>query len=140
MNLFTTYTPEETQILLSLTNNKYTDVKKEVLFLRNMHDYQIDRFVKKIELKELPKKSIIEHYYFIYVVEGMVAVLKNNRVVKKLKKNDLFGLRQMSKNEKYFLVTLTEAKICFIEPKEDNLLFLHICEYLFSGECKNILI
>jgi hypothetical protein len=79
MNLFTTYTTEETKFLLSLTDKKFT---------RNVHPIFLGVDTNKLSHfynKSFPKKEIIKDFEFIIVNKGKIGVVKNRKVVKVLK-------------------------------------------------------
>ncbi|WP_459978242.1 hypothetical protein [Nautilia lithotrophica] len=135
MNLFTEYTNEETEFLLSLTNNKYTDVKKEVKFLNGIDDFVIDKEIKKIEIKLINKKSVIDTYDIIYLIEGEIVALKENKVLKKIKKDEIFGINKFIKKENIYLVTTQDSKICFIEFKSKKSVFIKLLNEIVDKCC-----
>ncbi|ACM93690.1 hypothetical protein NAMH_0165 [Nautilia profundicola AmH] len=135
MNLFTEYTQEETEYLLSLTNNKYIDIKKEVKFLEDIDDYIIDKDIKKIEIKQLNKKSVIDKYEMIYIVEGEVVALKENKILKKIKKDEIFGITNLINNENIYLVTVQDSKICFMEFKSKKNIFFKLMQQIMKKCC-----
>jgi hypothetical protein len=136
MNLFTEYTEEEILLLLSLTNNKYKDIKKEIKLLEDLDDYSIDRDIKKLEIKEVEKKSVINNYDMIYVVEGEVGIVKDNTLVSKIKKDEIFGIKKIIDDSEYYLVTTKDSKILFIEFKNTKNIYFKIISQIVSKYCK----
>jgi hypothetical protein len=136
MNLFTEYTEEEIQILLSLTNNKYKDIKQHIKLLEDLDDYIIDRDVKKLEIKDVPKKSVINNYDMIYVVEGELGIVKDNTLVSKIKKDEIFGIKKIIENTDYYLVTTKDSKILFIEFKNTKNIYFKIISQIVTKYCK----
>ena len=121
MNLFTTYTSEETKILLSLTDKKFT---------RNVHPILLGIDTHKLSHfynKTFPKKELIKEFEFIIVNKGKVGVIKNGKIVKTLQKNDIFGILKNFLDEEYILLTLEDCNITFFgigecEEIKNNLL------------------
>lgn len=121
MNLFTTYTTEETKFLLSLTDKKFT---------RNVHPIFLGVDTNKLSHfynKSFPKKEIIKDFEFIIVNKGKIGVVKNRKVVKVLKENDVFGILKYFLNEDYILLTMDDCEITFFgigecEEIKNNLL------------------
>jgi len=120
-NLFTTYTKEEIKFLLSLTDKKFT---------RNIHPILEGVDIHKLSHyynKKVPKKEIIKEFEFVIVNKGKVGVVKNAKIVKILKENEIFGILKNFTDEDYILLTLEESEITFFgigkcEEIKNNLL------------------
>lgn len=137
MNLFTEYTEEEIEFLLSLTNNKYINLKKEVKFLENIDDYVIDKEIKKITVKEFDQKKVIEdNYDLLYVIDGEIVILKDSKIIKKIKNDEVFGINKLLHNESYYLVTIKNTKICFMELKSKKSVLIKLLDYTVKKCCE----
>jgi len=103
MNLFTKYTQEETKFLLSLTDKKLTREGIHPILLC-VDTHKLSYFYKK----KFNKKEIIKEYEFFIVNKGKIAVVKNGKIVRTLKKDDVFGLLKTFTNEEYTLLVLED--------------------------------
>jgi hypothetical protein len=133
MNLFTSYTPEETKFLLSLTDKKFTRNVHPILLGVNTH--KLSHFYNKT----LPKKEIIKEFEFIIVNKGKVGVIKNGKIIKTLKENDIFGILKNFLNEEYILLTLENCNITFFGIGECEEIKNNLLTYL-SKQIKNKII
>ena len=103
MNLFTQYTQEETKFLLSLTDKKITrEGVHPILLCVDTHN--LSHFYKK----KFNKKEIIKEYEFFIVNSGKIAVVKNGKIVRTLKKDDVFGLLNTFANKEFTLLVLED--------------------------------
>ena len=107
MNLFISYSPEETRFLLEIGEKHIT---------RNVHNFFHGLDVHKLEhfkKKKLSKKDIVRDFEYILVEKGKVGVVKNNKVVKILQDNDCFGVLHTFLKEDYILLALEESEVTF---------------------------
>jgi len=103
MNLFTKYSEEETKFLLSLTDKKLTRERGHPILLC-VDTHKLSHFYKK----NFNKKEIIKKYEFLIVNKGRIAVVKNGKIVRTLKKDDVFGILTTFINEEYTLLVLED--------------------------------
>jgi len=103
MNLFTKYSEEETKFLLSLTDKKLTRERVHPILLC-VDTHKLSHFYRK----KFNKKEIIKKYEFLIVNKGRIAVVKNGKIVRTLKKDDVFGILTTFINEEYTLLVLED--------------------------------
>ena len=125
MNLFTTYTKEETETLLKIGRKKSFAIKKIPLF-QGVNINKLDHFEKK----SIKKKEIIKDFEFIFVESGKIGVVKNGKIIKILTKYELFGILNLFLNEEYMLLALEESKIICFGIGEDIQIYRNLLEYV----------
>ena len=125
MNLFTTYTKEETETLLKIGRKKSFATKKIPLF-QGVNINKLDHFEKK----NIKKKEIIKDFEFIFVESGKIGVIKNGKIIKILTENELFGILNLFLNEEYILLALEESKIICFGIGEDIQIYHNLLEYV----------
>ena len=103
MNLFTKYSEEETKFLLSLTDKKINREGNHPIFLC-VDTHKLSHFYKR----KFNKKEIIKEYELFIVNRGKIAVVKNGKIVRTLKKDDVFGILKTFTNEEYTLLVLED--------------------------------
>ena len=126
MNLFTKYSEEETKFLLSLTNKTFSN--KTIPILSGVDIEKLTNFYTKY----FQKRDLIKEYEFIIVNSGKVGVIKNAKIVKILKKGDVFGFLKVFLNEDYTLLVLEKSDITFFSLGEDVKIRDNLFKYLIN--------
>jgi len=132
-NLFTTYTKEEIKFLLSLTDKKFT---------RNLHPILEGIDIHKLSHfyhKKVPKKEILKEFEFIIINKGKIGVVKNGKIVRILKENEIFGILKNFTDEDYILLSLEESEITFFGIGKCEEIKNNLLRYL-ANKIKNTLI
>jgi len=126
MNLFTTYSEEETKFLLSLINKTFPN--KTIPILSGVDIEKLTNFYTK----DFQKRDLIKEYDFIVVNSGKLGVIKNAKIVKILKEGDIFGFLKVFLNEDYTLLVLEKSDITFFSLGEDIKIRDNLFKYLIN--------
>ena len=129
MNLFTTYTPEETKFLLSLENIKFSREKHPLFVEIDIHK------LKKFYKKRVEKKEIIKEFDFVLVEKGKIGVVKNSKVVRVLEKGDCF-ISKVFLDEDVLLLGMQDSEVVFFSVGEDKEIYENILKCI-AGKMKN---
>jgi len=122
MNLFTTYTKEETKFLLEIGNKSFPSKKNN--FFTGIDTSKLSHFKRKT----VEKKDTIENFEFIFIQSGRIAVVKNKQIIKILKKNECFGFLNTFLHEQYNLIALEKSEIILFGLGENIDIYKKIME------------
>jgi len=111
MNLFTQYTREEINYLLSLTNTKST-----IKIFKGLSSAEVDEILsEKKDIKLSKKQSLVVDKEFLWVKKGEIVLVKDKELLK-LKKD----MGAFLKVKGYIIVGVKEAEITMFNIKGHN--------------------
>ncbi len=123
MNLFTSYTPEETKFLLEVIQKKieidhdiFTGVNKDKM--------------KYFRIKRFNKKDFIKEYDFVFVKKGKIGVISGGKVIRVLKDKDCFGYAKKFLGKDYTLLAMEDSETVMFDIGEDVTLALNLLKYV----------
>ncbi len=133
MNLFTSYTPEETKFLLEVVQKKI-EIKHDIF--TGVNKDKIGYF-KQIRLS---KKEVIKDYDFVFVKKGKLGVISGGKVVKTLKEGECFGYAKKFLGEEYVLLVMENSEVVLFDIGEDVILAKNLLKYVskHAVKCKII--
>ncbi|GAB6045844.1 hypothetical protein JCM11957_14420 [Caminibacter profundus] len=123
MNLFTTYTNEETKFLLEIGDRSFP--RKINSLFNGVNINELDHFYRK----KIIKKEVITNFEFVFVESGKVGVVKDGKIIKILNENDCFGLLNVFLKEDYVLLVLEDSEITFFGIGKNIAMYKNIMEY-----------
>jgi len=123
MNLFVSYTPEETKFLLEIVN-KTVEIKHDIFTGVNKDK------MGYYKIRKVLKKEIIKDYDFIFVKKGKIAVIENGKIIKTIKEDECFGFSKKYLNKAYTLLAVEDSEIVFFDIGEDIVLAQNLLKYL----------
>ncbi len=128
MNLFISYTPEETAFLLNLVEKKGIKLSDD-LELFNV------RYFKSVILK---KRDIIKTYDFIYLKKGKLAVVDKEKIIKIIKPGEVFGFCKKFFGKKYPVIAVNDSDLILFDIEESYYALKKLIKYLIKKEIKNV--
>ena len=133
MNLFVSYTIEETKFLLEIANKKI-EIKHDIFTGVNK-----DKMVY-YKMQKILKKEIIKNYDFIFVKKGKIAVIENGKIIKTIKDEHCFGFSKKYLDKTYTLLALEESEVVLFDIGEDIVLAQNLLKYLakHANDCSII--
>jgi hypothetical protein len=136
-DLFTEYTKQETEFILSLADFKADEIKSEfnITSIPLFKNCNVDEVLDYYEIKKVSKREVINEYDYVWVIKGSLGVIQNGKIVKKVK-NSLFGLMKGFFGINYSLIAIEESEVLFFNIKSDEQILLNITEFLLN-ELKN---
>jgi hypothetical protein len=129
MNLFVSYTPEETSFLLEVAQKKI-EIKHDIFSgadKEKMGYFKIQRF---------SRKDMIHNYDFVFVKSGKLGVVFNGKVVKTLKEGECFGYAKKFLGKDYVLLVMEESEVVMFDIGNDVVLAKNLLKYV-SERIKN---
>lgn len=133
MNLFTTYTNEETKLLLEIGDRSFR--RKINSLFNGVNINELDHFYRK----KIIKKEVITSFEFVFVENGKVGVVKDGKIIKILNENDCFGLLNVFLKEDYVLLALEDSEITFFGIGKNIAMYKNIMEY-FAKKIKDTIV
>ena len=133
MNLFTTYTPEETKFLLSLVTDQVIEFS-EIPFFEGINKKELDNILIYKRFVKLSKKEILKDYDYLIILKGKLAVIDSNKVLKVLNKYDLFGFSKVLFNKNYTLVAAEESEVLLFNHDYHPIISERLLKYLAKGK------
>ncbi|NPA10844.1 MAG: hypothetical protein GXO62_01210 [Epsilonproteobacteria bacterium] len=114
MNLFMEYSEKEMEFLASLPKL----IKKRKVNLEDLNFFK--RFEQELNLFqkmefELPQRETHHTNKIIYVIEGELGVVHLREIIRKLKKDDFFGVKHYLQKKDYKVVALKPSYFIEIE-------------------------
>ena len=107
MNLFVSYTIEETKFLLEIANKKI-EIKHDIFTGVNRDK------MGYYKMQKILKKEIIKNYDFIFIKKGKIAVIENGKIIKTIKDGHCFGFSKKYLDKTYTLLALEESEVVFL--------------------------
>lgn len=142
MNLFTTYSSSETDLLLKVSNMKFPRSKNsyKISIFNEISNKEFSEIIKDYKVQNLPKKSIIKHNKIMYILEGSIALVCDGKIVQKIKKNEMYGLsiNMLNMKEHNTIITLEDSKIASFRINDANMrdalgiLYKNLSKYLLN--------
>jgi len=133
VNLFTTYTNEETKLLLEIGDRSFR--RKINSLFNGVNINELDHFYRK----KIIKKEVITSFEFVFVENGKVGVVKDGKIIKILNENDCFGLLNVFLKEDYVLLALEDSEITFFGIGKNIAMYKNIMEY-FAKKIKDTIV
>ena len=123
MNLFVSYTPDETKFLLEIENKKI-EIKHNLF--RGVNKEKLAYFKQET----VEKKEIIEEFDFIFIKKGKLGVIEKGKIIKILKENECFGYLKKFLDKEYILIALEKSEIIKFDIGEDIELTKNLLRYI----------
>jgi len=123
INLFTSYTPEETKFLLEIAN-KTIEIKHDIFTGVNRDK------MGYYKIRKVLKKEIIKEYDFIFSFFTKIGVIENGKIIKTIKEDECFGFSKKYLNKAYTLLAMEDSEIIFFDIGEDVVLAQNLLKYL----------
>jgi len=133
MNLFTSYTPEETKFLLEVAQKKI-EIQHDI-FTGAKRDK-----MKYFRIKRFNKKDFIKEYDFVFVKKGKIGVISGGKVIRVLKDKDCFGYAKKFLGKDYTLLAMEDSEVVLFDIGDDIVLAKNLLKYIseHANKCKVI--
>ncbi len=124
--LFVTYTKEEVDFLHSLLKEKF-DVNISIFKGVDKKEFL------KYEYHELKSKQVLKNYDYIWVIDGEIGIIKNNKLIKKIGKNEGYFCEKVKGGS--YLIALKDSKIVDFDFEDGSIVSSIILRYVLLKCC-----
>jgi len=124
MNLFTKYTQEEINFLLTIRRNKIKEIKdlNKIKYFKNVDKKDFEY----IYIKILEKKEILDEYDLLIVMKGKIGVVDNKKIKKIIKNGEIFGIKSLiNNNNKNTLIAIENSEVLLFKVKNKKSQFFY---------------